>query len=194
MQLQKKGIRVLGISESYSSREWSLLCGVVMRRDLHIDGFCFGKIHVGGVDATSEIIKMIQNLNREDINAIFLNGCVIAWFNIIDPQKITKDTGIPVVCVSYEESPGLTDHIIHHFPKDHSRLEAYEKLKARMQISLPTGLSLYARGYGCTDAEVIRICRIFTHHGKIPEPLRVARLCARSAMLYNGAEKKGGSP
>ncbi|PKL60363.1 MAG: DUF99 domain-containing protein, partial [Methanomicrobiales archaeon HGW-Methanomicrobiales-4] len=54
MQLQKPGIRVLGIAESYSSRDDSCLCGVVMRRDLHIDGFIFGRVMVGGEDSTEE--------------------------------------------------------------------------------------------------------------------------------------------
>lgn len=78
MQLQKQGIRVSGDLESFAHRDWSVLCGVVMRRDLHIDGFCFGKVRVGGMDATEEIIRMTASLDRQDVNAILLNGCVIA--------------------------------------------------------------------------------------------------------------------
>lgn len=194
MQLQKQGIRVLGISESFSSREYSVLCGVVMRRDLHIDGFCFGEVTVGGMDATDEILRMVGGLKRKDVNAILLNGCVIAWYNIINPQLIAEIYGIPVICVSYQESEGLTGHIRHHFPGDDIRVRAYENLGDRQEISLKTGHTLFARGYGCTEEEVKKTCRIFTHHGKVPEPIRVARLCARNVMLYAGAGSKADSP
>lgn len=193
MQLQKQGIRVLGISESFSSRESSVLCGVVMRRDLHVDGFCFGTVQVGGMDATDEILRMIRSLNREDINAILLNGCVISWYNVINPSHIARVIGIPVICVSYKDSEGLSGHIRHHFPGDEQRVKAYENLGERINISLKTGLQLYARGYECTNDEVWKLCRIFTLHGKIPEPLRVARICARTVMQYNNVEKKAGN-
>ncbi|HOJ96357.1 MAG TPA: DUF99 family protein [Methanospirillum sp.] len=189
MHLQKQGIRVLGISESFADRTWSILCGVVMRRDLHIDGFCFGKVQVGGMDATGEILRMIASLDREDINAIMLNGCVIAWYNVINPDAITKKANIPVICVSYKDSEGLADHIRHHFPGDEDRVRAYERLGERMRIHVKTGLSVYARGYGCSEQEVRQLIRIFTLHGKIPEPLRVARLCARTVLQHSWNEK-----
>jgi len=161
-----------------------------MRRDLHIDGFCFGTVTIGGMDATEEILRMVTSLGRQDINAILLNGCVIAWYNIIDPKVIANQSGLPVICVSYEESEGLAGHIEHHFPHDRERIQAYEKLGERISISLKTGYHLYARGYGCTEPEVRQLCRIFTLHGKIPEPVRVARLCARTVMQQTYVEKK----
>jgi endonuclease V-like protein UPF0215 family len=182
MQLQKSGIRVLGIAESYSDRDRSCLCGVVMRRDLQIDGFAFGTVTVGGDDATAVILRMVEDLDRNDLNGIMLSGCVIAWYNIVNPAKIHAATQIPVICVSYQESEGLEGHIEHHFPGNTDKLENYQALGARIPVLLPNGYTLYARGWGLTDTELVRSCRIFTIHGKIPEPLRVARLCARSVM------------
>jgi endonuclease V-like protein UPF0215 family len=186
MHLQKKGIRILGISESFADRDWSVLCGVVMRRDLHIDGFCFGRVRVGGMDATDQILRMVASLDRQDINAIMVNGCVIAWYNVINPRAIRETTGLPVICVSYKKSEGLAEHIRHHFPDDEERINAYKDLGVRCMIQIANGMVLYARGYGCTDDEVRRLIRIFTLHGKIPEPLRVARLCARTVMQTPG--------
>ncbi len=187
MQLQKSGIRVLGIAESCSSRERSFLCGVVMRRDLHIDGVVFGNVTVGGDDATGEILSMIRELDRHDLNLIMLSGSVIAWYNIIDPAAIYSLTGIPVISISYEESEGLEEHIRHHFPGDTGRINRYKALGERIEVPLPTGYSLFARGWGVTEKELTRACIIFTHHGKIPEPLRVARIAARSMMQYTQA-------
>ncbi len=180
MHIPKKGLRVLGIAESYSGRQYSTLAGVVMRKDLLIDGFGFATVKVGGMDATDAILQIVRGLDRRDINVMMLSGCVIAWFNVIDPAVIFKETQIPVICVTYEQSEGLEPEIRTHFPGDDNRLAAYRNLGDRERIQLPDGLEQYIRGWGIPLPDAARITRDFTRGGKIPEPLRVARLCARA--------------
>ena len=180
MHLPKKGLRALGIAESYTGRKCSTLAGVVMRKDLRIDGFCFGNVTVGGMDATSTVINMVQSLQRKDLNVILLSGCVIAWFNVIDPGQVAEVFGVPVICVTYEESDGLAEDIRHHFPDDEIRLLAYQKLGARIPVRLHTGQTIYLRAWGISPDDAGCLCNDFTQEGGIPEPLRVARLCARS--------------
>jgi uncharacterized protein len=184
MHLQKKGLRALGIAESFAGRTSSTLAGVVMRKDLRIDGFLFGQVAVGGMDATDVILGMIRDLDRRDINIVLLSGCVIAWYNIIDPERIAEETGIPVICVTYEESDGLLDDIRHHFPGDDARAAAYNKLGAREPVTLLSGQTIYLRASGIRYPEAARFCKDFIFDGKIPEPLRVARLCARQVPHY----------
>jgi uncharacterized protein len=179
MHLPKKGLRALGIAESYSGRTRSNLAGVVMRKDLRIDGFAFGSVTVGAMDATDEILRMVRDLERRDINVLLLSGCVIAWFNVIDPARIACETGLPVICVTYEESDGLLEDITHHFPDDDARMAAYRRLGERTPVRLHTGLTCYIRSWGIVHEDAARFCDDFTLDGKIPEPLRVARLCAR---------------
>jgi len=183
MHIPKKGLRALGIAESFSGRTRSNLAGVVMRKDLRIDGFSFGCVTVGGMDATDAVLRMVQDLDRTDLNLILLSGCIIAWFNILDPSRISETTGLPVICVTYEESSGLLEDIRHHFPGDRERVEAYLRLGERHPFELSRGQVSFIRswGIGCDDAA--RLCRDFTLEGKIPEPLRVARLCARRLPL-----------
>ena len=181
MHLQKKGLRVLGIAESYAGREYSTLAGIVMRRDLVIDGVAFNRVAVGGTDATEGVLAMVRALNRKDINAIFLSGCVIAFFNIIDPRRILEATGIPVICITYEESAGLDGDILHHFPGDTARLDAYRGLGERISYRLTNDLTVYLRCWGMCQEDAARLCSAFTLEGKIPEPLRVARITARAA-------------
>jgi uncharacterized protein len=180
MHLPKKGLRALGIAESYTGRTRSTLAGVVMRKDLRIDGFTFGTVTVGGMDATDTLLRMIHDLQRRDLNVILLSGCVIAWFNVIDPLRIEEESGLPVICVTYEESEGLDEDIRHHFPDDSSRLAAYQHLGERNPARLHTGQTIYIRAWGLSHEEAARFCDDFTLDGKIPEPLRVARLCARN--------------
>jgi hypothetical protein len=186
MHLPKKGLRALGIAESYAGRDYSTLAGVVMRKDLRIDGFAFGRVTVGGTDATDVILRMIRDLDRRDINVVLLSGCVIAWFNVIDPGRIASEAGIPVICVTYEESDGLLDDLRHHFPGDEARTRAYLRLGERVPVDLGNQQVIYLRAAGIGYPDAARFCRDFTLEGKIPEPLRVARLCARQVFVGNG--------
>jgi len=179
MHIPKKGLRALGIAESYTGRSVSRLAGVVMRKDLRIDGFTFSAVTVGGMDATDSVLHMVQDLERSDINVIMLSGCVIAWFNIINPALINKETGIPVICVTYEDSEGIIEDIRHHFPGDTARISAYESLGERIPVDLHTHQTIFIRSWGMDQRGAAQLCNDFTLEGKIPEPLRVARLCAR---------------
>jgi len=179
MHIPKKGLRALGIAESYTGRSVSKLAGVVMRKDLRIDGFIFSTVTVGGMDATASVLRMVDELERSDINVIMLSGCVIAWFNVIDPAKIAQETGKPVICVTYEESDGLLEDIRHHFPDDIQRISAYRNLGERIRVELHTKQTIFIRCWGIEVSDGARLCNAFTVEGKIPEPLRVARLCAR---------------
>ncbi|MDO9326187.1 MAG: DUF99 family protein [Methanoregula sp.] len=179
MHIPKKGLRALGIAESFSGRTCSTLSGVVMRKDLRIDGFAFGTVTVGGMDATDSILGMVRGLDRHDINVIMLSGCVIAWFNVVDPAWIFEETGIPVIGVSYEDSDGLDADIRHHFPGNELRIAAYRKLGTRFAATLHTHQTVFLRAWGLDPSDAARLCNDFTLEGKIPEPLRVARLCSR---------------
>lgn len=181
MHIPKKGLRALGIAESYTGRQKSTISGIVMRKDLRIDGFAFGRVTVGGMDATDAVIRLVQDLDRKDINVMMLSGCVISWFNIMNPHVIFGSTGVPVICVTYEFSEGLEPDLITHFPNDENRLNAYRFLENRVGVTLHTGQEIYLRSCGISLPDAIRLCNDFTLEGKIPEPLRVARLCARAA-------------
>jgi endonuclease V-like protein UPF0215 family len=152
-----------------------------MRKDLRIDGFSFSKVTVGGMDASASILNMVKGLKRRDINVIMLSGCVIAWFNIVNASQIFNETGIPVICVTYEDSEGLIEDIRHNFPDDNERISAYENLGDRFPVRLQTNQTIFIRCWGLHLEDAARLCDDFTLEGRIPEPLRVARLCARQS-------------
>ena len=183
LHVHKKGFRALGISESFIKgvSEESILAGVVMRADMTIDGFTFSKAKVGGMDATEKILEMYRGLKRDDITLLLLNGCVISWYNVIDLHRVAEETGLPLICVTYNESTGLEKYFKELFPEDwKSRVEIYRKNKSRTAVKLSTGYTVYIRFIGMKMEEAKGILNKFTSHGSIPEPLRVARLLARS--------------
>ena len=182
----KKGIRALGIAESFQrDNPKSILAGVAMRGDLQIDGISLTSITVGGVDATEGVLRIFNNLNRKDLNVILLNGCVISWFNIIDLNYVHEELSMPILCVTYEESEGLKDDIKRYFKDWDERLEVYNRLGQRSKVKLNTGYEVFLRFYGLDYDEVKVILNRFTTHGKVCEPLRTAKILAR-AVLNSG--------
>ena len=182
IHLEKKGLRGLAIAESFTQDDnSSRLAGVVIRRDYIIDGFVFGKCTIGGDDATESILKMYRTLDRDDISFILISGIIIAMYNIIDIKKISEETRLPVIGVTYEESEGIEDSIRKHFPIDfEQKMIQYHKLGTRKSITLHTGYKLYIRTEGCIFEEAQKLLDMFTLQGAIPEPLRVAQLLAKT--------------
>ncbi len=152
-----------------------------MRRDLIIDGMVFARATIGGDDATDNIISMYQSLARDDINCILLDGLIISMYNIIDGGRVAGETGVPVVAITFEDSKGLADSIKHHFGANwQSKLEQYERLGKREKITLKTGKNLFIRYWGLSQRRAVSILNSFTLQGSVPEPVRVAKIAARS--------------
>jgi len=188
LHVNKKGLRVLGIAESFKrGEEKSVLAGVVMRSDKIIDGVAFDRIAVGGMDATDGILRLFTSLQREDINVMMLNGCIISWFNIVDIKRVYKKLRIPLICVTYEESEGLEEHITKHFAacECDSRIAAYRMLGNRVPVKLHDDLVILIRFLGIQKAEAGALLKKIILHGKVPEPLRVAKIAARAIIRTN---------
>jgi endonuclease V-like protein UPF0215 family len=183
LHVHKKAVRALGIAESFVKgvSERSVLAGVVMRADRVLDGFGFATATVGGMDATDTIIKLYATLERDDINVLLLNGCIISWYNVIDLHQVVEETRRPLLCVTYEASEGLDKYFLELFPDDGARrVEVYHKNGSRTPITLQTGHTVYTRFINMSLDDAKGLLNKFTMHGAVPEPLRVARLLARS--------------
>ncbi len=176
----KIGARVLGIAESFSRDDpRSTVVGIIMRGDLRIDGFGLCHPTVGGLDSTSEIIAMYEELNRPDIRAVLLGGSIISWFNIIDLEAVYDAIKLPVVSVTYEESEGIEKYIQEYFPETHERrMELANKVGERKKIILRNEHIVFVNTVGMNMSKCKQILNTFTLEGKIPEPIRVARLIA----------------
>lgn len=159
------------------------MAGVVMRSDLVIDGVSLTRVTVGGMDATEGVIKIYKQLQRSDINLLMLNGCIIAWYNIVDLGHIYDVLKIPLICVTYRESEGI-EEILKKFNDADERIRVYRKNGERTPIKLKTGHKVYIRYYGLREREARVVLNRFTLSGSVPEPLRVAKLIARSVLNF----------
>lgn len=185
LHLEKKGLRGLAIAESFSQNsKKSVLAGIVMRRDLIIDGFVLGKATLEGDDATDEILQMYKKLNRHDISYLLVSGIIISMYNIVDIKKIYDSLNLPVIGVTYQDSTGIEEAIKQHFPNSYEpKLQAYKKLGARHKITLDTASEIYIRNEGCTVKESGKLLNELTLQGSIPEPLRVAQILAKTILF-----------
>ncbi len=178
----KKAIRALGVAESFRpSASKSTLAGVVMRTDLVVDGFAFGAVTVGGNDATAAVLRLYRRLKRDDVNLIILSGCIISRYNIIDVDELARRSGLPVICLTYNESRGIEGAIRAHFDDPEDRIERYRRLGKRSTITLRTGYRAYVRSAHITEEDAKTVLDSFTLQGGFPEPVRLAKLLARSA-------------
>ncbi|PUA31136.1 MAG: hypothetical protein B9J98_07530 [Candidatus Terraquivivens tikiterensis] len=187
LRLDKPAIRVLGIAESFdrSLDKSSVLAGVVMRGDFIVDGLAIAKCTVGGMDATESIVSLYRKLGRTDINAILLSGCVISWYNVVDLATVYEETGLPLVCITYEESDGIREYFVKNFPEDwQARVEVYERNGGRNAVRLWTGYEVFVRCLGIDLETSRRLLNKFTLHGRVPEPVRLSKLIARQVMRF----------
>ena len=183
LHLNKPALRVLGIAESFvRSRPISILAGVVMRADLRVDGLTYAHATVGGDDGTEAVLNLYQQLDRADINALLLSGAALSWFNIIDLQEVFEKTGRPLICLTYEESPGLEKYIREYFHSPAEKLRRYRGLGERWPVRLKTGYDVFVRVYGASPEEARILLNKFTRDGRVPEPVHLARLAARAAL------------
>jgi hypothetical protein len=184
----KAGVRALGVAESFRE-ETSILAGTVLTRDRTVDGFAFETCEVGGLDATDAVIALAEDLGREDVQYLFLSGIAPAWYNILDLRAIHAATGLPVLSVSFEESPGLEAPLRAAFEGealDH-RLERYRAQPPREPVTV-NGHQRFVRSLGLADPAAV--VAGFTPEGGRPEPLRVARLAARGVLQLWDRERE----
>lgn len=151
-----------------------------MRRDLVIDGMVLGTATMEGDDATEKILSMYRALARDDIVCLMTAGLVISMYNIIDGERLCSESGLPVIAVTFNKSSGLLEIIKNRFPNSSEKMATYSRLGRREEILLRTGKTLFIRCWGITPRKATSILNSFTLQGSLPEPVRVAKLAARS--------------
>ncbi|MDD9843437.1 MAG: DUF99 family protein [Thaumarchaeota archaeon] len=181
LHAEKRGLRCLGIAESFAPRaRTSTLAGVVMRRDGAVDGAVMGASTVSGSDATDSIASMHARLGRSDVSLTMVSGLVISMYNTVDVARLARLTGAPAIAVTWRESAGLEGAIRRHFAEPAAKLAECAALPRREAVRLRTGHTVLIARAGCPLDGARAALDAFTTHGAVPEPIRVARALARA--------------
>ncbi len=185
-----KDIRILGVDDSHFTPHTKgrvMLIGVVMRSSNYIDGFLKREIDIDGIDATDEIIHMLVGKYERDIRVVMTQGITFGGFNVIDVERIHRETGKAVLVIS-RKMPNLESMdkaLKMHFPDWKERVELIRKVEIE---KVRNGeWDIYVQRVGLDRKEAEEIIKKFTVRGAIPEPVRVAHLVASA--LYFGESR-----
>ena len=169
----------------------STLAGVVMRRDLAIDGLVLGSATIGGTDAAERIASMHARLGRDDVGLVAVSGAVVSSYNVVDLEMIRERAGVPAVAVSYAEPAGGGAALARRLEAigsgagQEARAAAFSRQGPRTRIRLRTSHDLFVRCAGCRPEQAGRLLDSMTVQGSVPEPFRIARLVARAARRHS---------
>lgn len=182
----KREIRILGIDDSALLDEKVMIVGVVFRGGDWIDGVLRSDITRDGLDATDVICSMIkESKHYGQLRVLMLDGITYGGFNIIDIEKLYRETGIPVIVImrAYPDFCQIKS-ALKHFSDGEERWKIIERAGKIEKISSRKGKnSVYIQKAGISLKSVEKIIRLSSTRSNIPEPLRVAHLVATGIVL-----------
>ncbi len=184
----KPQIRILGIDDcpfSRSNRQVQII-GTVFRAGEYMDGLLSTKISVDGEDSTEKIIQMIKKSRTSgQLRLIMLDGIALGGFNVVDINRLWKETKLPVIVV-IRQMPDFTaiKSALKKVKGRKEKLALIEKAGRVKQYSVDhkelgyKGRKIYFQPAGIDEQEARKVLKLTIQHGLIPEPLRVAHLIA----------------
>ncbi len=183
----KKEIRIIGIDDSPFDKfkdKNVVIVGVFYRGGNYPDGVMTSEVKVDGDDSSEKIIEMVNKCKfKPQLQCILLDGIAFGGFNVIDIEKVSKKTKLPVVV------------IIRRMPNIENIKKIFIKLKKRNKIKLLEKAgkiykldNIYIQKYGIDLEDVKKIIKISATHSYLPEPIRVAHLIGAGLKL---GESKG---
>lgn len=173
----------------------TVLAGAITCND-RFENLFLDLVTVDGLDATTAIHRIIEKASAlYTIEAVFLDGVTYAGFNIADPRRLYRVSGIPVIVIFRHrlDLEKIRSALEKHFHDYRYRFEVIESVYSRSSEvllgHLPTTVYVYSIGVNLDTAKslVLRLCRIFAE----PYPLRIAdkvasvigRIVARADVL-----------
>jgi len=137
-------------------------------------------VEVDGLDATERVKEAIIELGMRE-GVVIAGSLPIAGFNMIDGREILRETGLPTIFVLKERPDilGVRGALMRHFADWERRLEIVEGAGPISEIPLREGGRIFIEAVGIDPAEAQRLVDGLTIFGKLPEPLRLARMVAR---------------
>lgn len=174
----KREARIIGIDDGPFTRgddQKVLVVGTIFRGGQFLDGLVSCKVEQDGVDATDRIIDMINNCKfKPQLQAIFLDGVAVGGFNIIDVDRLSKITDLPVIVVMRN----YPDYEKFFKAMDKAGKEEYKEIIDCLKKPIKVN-NLYVQYTNNISLEEIRkLLSITCTHSDIPEPVRVAHIIA----------------
>jgi len=173
--------RIIGVEDGSFQKgltEKTFLVAVLLK-ETFIEDVKITKITVDGLDAT-EIFS--ESLKGWKFEAVMLAGISFAGFNIINPFIIQEKYAKPVIIVTRTKPDNKTVKraLQRHFEDWKLRWNVFKKVANFNKVSFLTKKRpLYFNVVGADVEWASNVIRALSICGRLPEPIRVARLIAR---------------
>lgn len=177
----KRFVRAVGIDDApfKFTQEHCDIFFTVVRAPNYIEGLLRTVVEVDGLDSTKKIIERLSKSRFFDqMDVIFVDGCTVAGFNVVDIEAIHRATGVPVITVT-RKKPDL-EEIENTLRKKFSDWEQRMATILKTEMHRVEGVKkpVYV-GIAGTDLGTAKLfLRRFTVQGSIPEPIRIAHMLA----------------
>ncbi|MGQ9759392.1 MAG: endonuclease dU [Candidatus Methanomethylicaceae archaeon] len=138
-------------------------------------------VEVDGLDATERLREAIREMGVKD--GIVMAGSVpIAGFNLLDPRVILREFGIPTIYVLAEkpDREAVRSALMKHFEDWERRMDIIDGAGEAFEMEIPECGKIFLEVVGIERERAARILEGMTIFGKLPEPLRLARMVARA--------------
>jgi endonuclease V-like protein UPF0215 family len=175
---------VIGIDDGpFGRRErWAPLVGVLVSIPQYVEAVRRTRVRVDGDDATEATVRLLDDASfTEGARAVLLDGIAVGGFNLLDLDRLHRETGRPVVTVTRRppDFDAMRSALRTYFPREFRR--RWRLVRAHPLFRVRTGgRPLWASAVGCRRAEAIALLERTRVRGYWPEPLRLARLVARA--------------
>lgn len=159
-----------------------LLCAVEMVGP-RVEKVKVSQITVDGLDATSRLSKMLQEMN---FDAVLLGGVTFAGFNIVNPREILREFSRPIIIFIREkpDNRAVREALEKHFEDWRERWEIIESLGPVYSAQTRPGEPpVYFEVLGASPNWAEEVLHLSATLCRIPEPVRVARLIARGLSI-----------
>ncbi len=178
----KSEIRVLGVDDGkFVPRTQGnvLIVGVVLRGGCWLEGVMHTSVAIDGFDSTEQIELMINSSSHcKQLRLVMLNGITFGGFNIVDINKLSLATSLPVIALM-RKKPDL-DAIrkaLNNLPRGDERLKMILAAGKLLEVKC-RGKSIYMEIARISESDARKVVELTATRSLIPEPLRVAHLIA----------------
>jgi endonuclease V-like protein UPF0215 family len=146
----------------------------------------FAWVEVDGLDATEALASRAAAFEQR-LDIVLSDSVPIAGFNMIDARAIMGRVGAPVAFVlpGKPDADGVEAALKAHFPDWERRLEILAAAGQPAPHRLGDG-EVYLECVGLDPRNALQVLQRLTVFGKVPEPIRLARMAAREASRLMG--------
>lgn len=179
----KTPVHVVGFDDAPFARSHRgnvLVVGAVFA-GARLDGVISTRVRRDGANATRKLLDCLRNCRFfPQLQGVLLQGIALAGFNVVDVQRLSEASALPVLVVTRREPdlPSIRAALLGRVPGGAFKWRLIERAGPMEKVE-----GLYVQRCGLTRSEAAAWLAALRNNGRLPEPLRTAHLIAGGVTL-----------